>query len=197
VISLSGRTLVLEYLSLGARADWAAMARMLAKVHRSTSDRFGWQTDNWIGLPPQTNGWSDDWAAFFLEKRLQPQAAKCGLLDALPDVRALLGGHRPRPSLLHGDLWSGNAGFTPEGPVIFDPAVYYGDREADLAMTALFGGFPGAFYAAYEAEWPLPDGYELRKNLYNLYHLLNHLNLFGSGYLGQVNATLRLLRDAL
>ena len=113
----------------------------------------------------------------------------------LPDVRRLLEGHRPEASLLHGDLWSGNAGFTQDGPVIFDPAVYYGDREADLAMTELFGGFPRSFYDAYDAEWPLPQGYEIRKEVYNLYHLLNHLNLFGAGYLAQVQATLRLLRD--
>jgi len=106
-------------------------------------------------------------------------------LDAL---RGLFAGHRPPASLLHGDLWHGNIGFTPEGPVLFDPAVYYGDREADLAMTELFGGFPAAFYAAYQAAWPLDSGYAQRKHLYNLYHVLNHLNLFGAGYLGQARA---------
>ena len=105
--------------------------------------------------------------------------------------------YRPIPSLLHGDLWSGNAGFTKEGPVLFDPAVYYGDHEADLAMTELFGGFPGEFYSAYERELPIDPGYETRKHLYHLYHLLNHLNLFGSGYLGQVKAALRLLLQSL
>jgi protein-ribulosamine 3-kinase len=194
VISLQGEELVLERLELGARADWAAMGRMLAALHRHTGERFGWQTDNWIGLAPQENGWYDDWAAFFLEKRLLPQARRARL--ELPEVKALLQ-HKPVPSLLHGDLWSGNAGFTAEGPVIFDPAVYYGDREADLAMTELFGEFPGEFYSSYKKELPLQRGYETRKHLYNLYHLLNHLNLFGSGYLGQVKATLGLLRDAL
>jgi fructosamine-3-kinase len=105
----------------------------------------------------------------------------------------MLEGHEPQPSLLHGDLWSGNVGFTAEGPVVFDPAVYYGDREADLAMTELFGGFPREFYEAYNEVYPLSAGYEERKHLYNLYHLLNHLNLFGGGYLGQVKATLRRL----
>lgn len=195
VISLDGETLVLERLALGARADWPAMARMLAALHRNTSPRFGWATDNWIGLAPQRNGWSDDWASFFFEERLAPQAHRAQL--RLPDLRKLLEGHRPQASLLHGDLWSGNAGFTPDGPVIFDPAVYYGDREADLAMTELFGGFPAEFYASYRRELPLDPGYEKRKHLYNLYHLLNHLNLFGAGYLGQVNAALRLLGDAL
>jgi protein-ribulosamine 3-kinase len=186
---------MLEWLPLGAHADWAAMGRMLAKVHRNISDRFGWATDNWIGLAPQVNGWSDDWASFFLEKRLAPQARRAGL--QLPEVRMLLEGHRPQASLLHGDLWSGNAGFTPQGPVIFDPAVYYGDREADLAMTELFGGFPEAFHASYKKEFPMEAGYETRKYLYNLYHLLNHLNLFGAGYRAQVEATLRLLRERL
>jgi fructosamine-3-kinase len=187
----------MEHLELGARADWPAMGRMLAQLHRTTSERFGWQTDNWIGLSPQENGWYDDWAAFFLEKRLRPQAARCGLQDELPEVAKILAGHRPQASLLHGDLWRGNAGFVAEGPVFFDPAVYYGDREADLAMTELFGGFPAEFYAAYGAELPLGPGHERRKLLYNLYHLLNHLNLFGGGYLAQVKATLRLLLEAL
>ena len=195
VLSLEGEVLVLERLALGARGDWAGMARMLARVHRSPSPRFGWATDNWIGLAPQQNGWSDDWASFFIERRLAPQARRAGL--TLPDVRQLLQGHRPEASLLHGDLWNGNAGFTPDGPVIFDPAVYYGDREADLAMTELFGGFPAEFYEAYEAEWALPEGYATRKHLYNLYHLLNHLNLFGAGYRAQVEAALGLLGDAL
>jgi fructosamine-3-kinase len=187
----------MEHLALGATPDWPALGRMVAALHRNTAARFGWQTDNWIGLAPQENGWDVDWSRFFLEKRLKPQAARCGMLDALPDVSKILEGHRPQASLLHGDLWNGNAGFTPEGPVLFDPAVYYGDREADLAMTELFGGFPAAFYAAYRKALPVDAGYETRKHLYNLYHLLNHLNLFGSGYLGQVNATLRLLRERL
>jgi fructosamine-3-kinase len=102
--------------------------------------------------------------------------------------------HRPRPSLLHGDLWSGNAGVDRGGtPVIFDPAVYYGDRETDLAMTELFGGFPGQFYEAYVETWPLEPGYEVRKILYNLYHVLNHLNIFGSGYLHQARTMLNRL----
>jgi len=111
-----------------------------------------------------------------------------------PSVEKILKGHQPRPSLLHGDLWSGNAGFRAGEPVIFDPAVYYGDRECDLAMTELFGGFPADFYSSYRKEYPVDAGYEKRKHLYNLYHLLNHLNIFGGGYLAQVQATLGLLR---
>jgi fructosamine-3-kinase len=182
--------ILLEQLELRRDGDWAALARMLAKLHRTTGPRFGWHRDNWIGRSPQVNAWHDDWADFFVECRLRPQASKAGI--ALPAFK-LLKNHRPQPSLLHGDLWSGNAGFIEEGPVLFDPAVYYGDREADLAMTELFGGFPARFYDAYNEAFPLPDGYEARKHLYNLYHLLNHLNIFGEGYLAQVRRTLGLL----
>ena len=183
--------ILLERLDLRRSGDWKALGRMLANLHRQTGPRFGWHRDNYIGLAPQINAWHDDWAAFFLECRLRPQASKAGV--SLPANNLLLN-HRPQPSLLHGDLWSGNAGFTTDGPVVFDPAVYYGDREADLAMTELFGGFPRAFYDAYDEAFPLDAGYEKRKHLYNLYHLLNHLNLFGSGYLAQVEATLGRLR---
>ena len=183
--------LLMEFLDLKGAVDFPALGRMIAQAHRKAGPRFGWRRDNYIGLAAQKNAWRDDWGEFFLECRLRPQASKAGL--ALPSLK-LLEGHEPEPSLLHGDLWSGNAGFTSEGPVVFDPAVYYGDREADLAMTELFGGFPREFYAAYNEAFPLPEGYERRKHLYNLYHLLNHLNLFGSGYLGQVKATLSLLR---
>ena len=187
--------LVLEQLDLRRSGDWAALAQMLAKLHRTSGPRFGWHRDNWIGATPQLNDWRDDWATFFLECRIEPQLAlarRNGFSIPFPKEN-LLEGHKPSPSLLHGDLWSGNAGFIDEGPVIFDPAVYYGDREADIAMTELFGGFPARFYAAYSEAYPLPDGYEARKHLYNLYHLLNHLNIFGAGYLAQVQRTLGLL----
>jgi protein-ribulosamine 3-kinase len=190
----------MERLALGARADWPAMGRMLAALHRNTSDRemenagrFGWKSDNWIGLSTQQNGWCDDWAEFWRERRLRPQlelARRNGFSLEIPSLDFLLEEHSPQPSLLHGDLWSGNAGFAAAGPVIFDPAVYYGDREADLAMTELFGGFPGEFYASYNEAFPLPSGYDVRKNLYNLYHLLNHLNIFGGSYLERVKSAL-------
>jgi protein-ribulosamine 3-kinase len=187
--------LLLEQLDLTGRRDFAALGRMLADAHRRPGPRFGWQRDNYIGSTPQDNGWSDNWLEFWRERRLRPQlelAKSNGFAMQAPPLRAL-DGHDPAPCLLHGDLWSGNAGFTPLGPVVFDPAVYYGDREADLAMTELFGGFPREFYRAYEQAFPLDPGYAKRKHLYNLYHLLNHLNLFGGGYLGQVESTLRLL----
>jgi protein-ribulosamine 3-kinase len=188
--------LLLEHLDLDGPVDFAALGRSLAEAHRRPGARFGWQRDNYIGATPQHNGWSDDWAAFWRERRLQPQLALAevnGVHLETNGLDELLKGHQPQASLLHGDLWSGNVGFTPAGPVVFDPAVYYGDREADLAMSELFGGFPPAFYAAYNDAFPLDGGYVKRKHLYNLYHLLNHLNLFGGGYLGQVEATLSLL----
>ncbi|MGQ0545499.1 MAG: fructosamine kinase family protein [Betaproteobacteria bacterium] len=192
--------LLLEFLSLQGEEDFAALGRMLAQAHRKHGARFGWGRDDYIGATPQANGWSDDWTEFWRERRIKPQVAlakRKGFSLDIPDVGTLLRSHSLQPSLLHGDLWSGNAGFTDEGPVVFDPAVYYGDREADLAMSELFGGFPREFRAAYEAAYPFERGYELRKHLYNLYHLLNHLNLFGAGYLGQVQQTLGLLRRAL
>jgi protein-ribulosamine 3-kinase len=188
--------LLLEFLEFEGRGDFAALGRMLAQAHRKPGPGFGWARDNYIGATPQQNGWMDDWMEFWRERRLRPQlelARQRGYALEEPGLDVLRN-HRPQPSLLHGDLWSGNAGFTAEGAVVFDPAVYYGDREADLAMTELFGGFPREFYRAYTQAFPLPEGYERRKHLYNLYHLLNHLNLFGSGYLGQVKATLSLLR---
>jgi fructosamine-3-kinase len=185
--------LLLEFLELTSRGDFAALGRMLAKAHRRPGQRFGWARDNYIGSTPQRNAWCDDWVEFWRERRLRPQLEMAGLDVDLGALDRLMENHKPKPSLLHGDLWSGNAGFTKEGPVVFDPAVYYGDREADLAMTELFGGFPREFYKAYNETFPLDAGYEKRKHLYNLYHLLNHLNLFGGGYLGQVRSCLRLL----
>jgi len=174
---------------------------MLAAAHRKAGPRFGWPRDNYIGATPQENAPCAGWAEFWRHRRLEPQLAlanRNGYRVEAPPVWRLLEGHEPVASLLHGDLWSGNAGFLADGaPVVFDPAVYYGDREADLAMTELFGGFAEEFYAAYSEAWPLDEGYKLRKQLYNLYHLLNHLNLFGGGYLGQVRATLGLLGRAL
>ena len=199
--------LVLERLDLEGRTNGAEMGRRLAALHRSVGKHFGWRRDNYIGATPQPNPESRDWTAFFRDHRLGYQldlAARNGHartlqsggerlmagLDALID-------HHPVPSLLHGDLWTGNAGYLPDGtPAVFDPAVYYGDREADLAMSELFGGFGRDFYAAYREAWPLDAGYGTRKTLYNLYHILNHVNLFGGGYLGQARGMIdRLLAE--
>jgi fructosamine-3-kinase len=187
--------LVLEWIDLGRASNWPEMGRQLAVLHRAAHLRgFGWHRDNTIGETPQVNSWTQNWADFFAEYRIGYQlrlAAQKGahfaqaeaLLRAIPKV---LAEHDPEPSLLHGDLWSGNAAFDAAGaPVIFDPATYYGDREVDLAMTGLFGGFPKAFYEGYQAAWPLKAGYQERKVLYNLYHVLNHFNLFGGSYANQ------------
>jgi len=168
----------------------------LANLHHHTAERFGWFRDNTIGPTPQINSRSDDWLSFFRKRRLQYQldlAVANGFLDDLAEPGSRLGerlvdlfvGYEPVPSLLHGDLWGGNWGCADAEPVTFDPAVYYGDRETDIAMTKLFGGFGPAFYAAYEASWPLEPGHEQRLKLYQLYHVLNHLNIFGRSYLGQ------------
>jgi fructosamine-3-kinase len=126
-------------------------------------------------------------------RQLQQQAT-----ILLSELGFFFDAYRPIPALLHGDLWSGNYGISDAGlPVIFDPAVYYGDREAEMAMTELFGGFPATFYAAYERSWPLDPGYKQRKQLYNLYHILNHFNLFGGGYEGQALSTLQGLNRLL
>jgi len=191
--------LALEWLDLDSGGRDAQLGDALAALHRVQGRRFGWHRDNTIGTTPQLNGWEDDWAVFFRDRRLAPQLALARhnghgrvadvgeqLLDRVP---SLLQGHRPQPSLLHGDLWSGNAARTADGAaVVFDPATYYGDREADLAMTELFGGFAPDFHRAYRDAWPLDAGYTLRKDLYNLYHVLNHVNLFGGAYVSQAHA---------
>jgi fructosamine-3-kinase len=200
VISLAGNELLLERLALGRDGDYGALARMLVAQHRNTGPRYGWHRDNYIGLGVELNAGCDDWAQFWMTQRLEPQLALArnnGFDIRLPPLERLLDGHCPAPSLLHGDLWAGNAGFSAGAPVVFDPAVYYGDRECDLAMTELFGGFAREFYHAYEEAFALPEGYARRKPLYNLYHLLNHLNIFGGRYLAQVEEALRALRGLL
>jgi fructosamine-3-kinase len=200
--------LVLEYLELHGNGDYPALGRALAAVHSVRREDYGWHRDNYIGATPQLNRRSSSWTDFWREARLMPQlelARKNGLgkvlsrkgeqlAAALPH---LLAGHAPSASLLHGDLWRGNAGFLADGaPVLFDPAVYFGDREADLAMTELFGGFPQDFYSAYTKAVPLDQAYAARKTLYNLYHVLNHANLFGGGYAAQAERMIdRLLAE--
>ena len=202
----------LEHLELTAfdRASGARLGEQLAALHRChrPDDVYGWPRDNFIGPTPQSNQSYQNWSGFFAAERLRPQLALAsgnGMERTLRDkgeriaeqIGAFFLDYRPAPSLLHGDLWSGNAAALPDGtPVIFDPAVYRGDRETDLAMSELFGGFPESFYAAYRMAWPLDTGYETRKTLYNLYHVLNHFNLFGAGYLNQARRMLdRLLAE--
>lgn len=202
--------LALEWLTAG-RPDAACerlLGGQLAALHRVTANRFGWSLDNTIGSTPQANTPCADWTEFFRERRLKPQlalAAANGYVELEPwgerlveSMPQLLAGHHPQASLLHGDLWAGNWLALASGePAIFDPAVYYGDREADLAMTHLFGGFGAAFYRAYESAAPLPEAASLRSELYNLYHVLNHANLFGGGYAAQARSMMERLLSQL
>lgn len=195
----SSAYIVLEWLDFGygTHQAWETMGQQLAAMHRVTSPKgFGWEQENTIGFMPQVNPWTDDWTHFFRDHRIGYQlqlAHKRGghfpreseLLAAIPE---LLADHQPEPSLVHGDLWSGNAAVTKLGePVILDPATYFGDREVDIAMSELFGSFPSDFYRAYNDAYPLEPGYERRKILYNLYHIINHFNQFGGGYESQAN----------
>jgi fructosamine-3-kinase len=194
--------LVIEHIVLQGETHLisADLGQKLATLHQVTQPQFGWQCNNYIGSTPQINNLENDWVSFWQQYRLGFQlklAARNGYGGKLQtqgerliaDIGYFFSDYQPQASLLHGDLWSGNYAVTvtPNGaqPVIYDPAVYYGDRETDIAMTELFGGFSKRFYQAYQETWPLDVGYKTRKKLYNLYHILNHLNLFGSGYLNQ------------
>lgn len=197
--------LLMEWINPGrkGRRFWERFGEGLAELHRHTAEEYGFDQDNFIGQLPQQNEWMDNWPAFFRTQRLEPQVAMARernrwhpewnrpletLYRRLPE---LLPG-APEPSVLHGDLWKGNFMVTAVGdPAIIDPATYYGHREADLAMTELFGGFQDRFYEVYRDAWGLEPGYDTRRDVYNLYHLINHLNLFGAGYASSVERTLR------
>lgn len=203
--------LALQWIDFGPKSPAAEkqLGRGLAKQHEFFAQRYGWHRSNTIGLTPQSNPWSDSWPEFYRDARLGFQltlAERHGLdrrvvahaEKLMRDIGVYFEDHNPLPSLLHGDLWGGNWGATRAGAaVIFDPASYFGDREADLAMTRLFGGFGADFYRAYEQAWPLPKAWRERVDLYNLYHLLNHFNLFGAVYASQIAACLMRLTARL
>lgn len=186
--------LLLEYLPLHNHGHPQLAGEQLAAMHRHTATQHGWFRSNTIGASPQRNTQHSDWITFWQQERLgfqlvmarrngYPSRAYEQGLRLQASLGALFTDYQPVASLLHGDLWGGNLAYLPDGsPVVYDPAVYYGDRETDLAMTELFGGFGAEFYAAYNAVWALDQGYAVRKTLYNLYHILNHFNLFGGGY---------------
>jgi protein-ribulosamine 3-kinase len=189
--------IAMEYLDLSGRPDEALFARQLAAMHQNTQHQFGFAIDNTIGSTPQINSFSEDWIDFWQQHRLgyQLSLAKInGYGNELYDSGMRLNqqidrfyrSYRPLASLLHGDLWSGNWAADKTGkPVIYDPACYYGDHEADLAMMELFGSPGQRFFAAYNEIFPIAAGYSQRKELYNLYHVLNHANLFGGSYVSQ------------
>ena len=203
--------LLLQWIEAGysrSRSSMEMLGRQFAELHRYRGKKFGLSDDNLLGDSPQSNNPSKEgrlnWAVFYAENRLEFQtnlAVKNGyvtpemrnLMDNLiKKVPGLISGTEEEPSLLHGDLWSGNYLIDERGiPWLIDPAVYYGHREADLAMTSLFGGFSNTFYSAYKSAYPISPGYAEREPLYQLYHLLNHLNLFGTGYYGQVISILK------
>lgn len=206
----SGSYLVTEFIDSGRKSEYffRDFGRQFAHLHKFTGSSFGFYEDNYIGSTPQKNipgeGEGTDWKEFYFRKRLQFQLSLCeknGLstealrkdFDKLRDkIADILNGSEEKPSLLHGDLWSGNYMVDEAGqPCIIDPAVYYGHREADLAMTKLFGGYPREFYESYNEIFPLKDGWEYRENIYKLYHILNHLNLFGKSYYSQALSLIR------
>lgn len=185
---------VIEWLDLddGSETDWYHFGVTLAELHKKHQQQmFGFDLDNYIGLTAQPNEWHKKWDTFFAEQRigfqLQLLAEKHVHLvdiDRFVDlIKQILHTHHCQPSLLHGDLWRGNVGFCQHKPSVFDPACYYGDREADIAMTELFGKFHHDFYVGYQDTYPLPETYQERKHIYNLYHVLNHGNIFGNQYI--------------
>jgi fructosamine-3-kinase len=201
--------LVLEYIELYSLKSSSSqeLGKQLAELHQQKQADFGWPQDNFIGHNNQDNTQSGDWVSFWQERRLATQlelARRNGYLgeiqslgqELISQVPYFFENYQPQASLLHGDLWSGNAAAIKSGQaIIYDPACYFGDRETDIAMTELFGGFSAEFYKAYESVWPLDSGYSQRKTLYNLYHILNHLNLFGRSYLAQAEAMMQELLD--
>lgn len=185
--------LILNYLTLESLRDGFLFGQQLARMHQHTSQQFGFEADNFIGATPQQNAWHDNWYEFFMTQRLQYQldllpvsSVNLELRDSWPDfVNAcdkLFSKHAPEASLLHGDLWQGNVGQVGAEICLFDPATYYGDHEADLAMLELFGAPGDNFYRGYESITKISDGYSKRRTFYNLYHVLNHSNLFGNSY---------------
>lgn len=196
--------LVLEYLPLSSEtvSGWRQLGQQLAVLHRQHEQAmYGFDWDNMLGNTPQPNKWQANWSSFFSEQRigwllqlLLEQGFGFGNIDVLVEqCRQRLQHYQPEPSLLHGDLWRGNVGFIGETPAVFDPACYYGDREADLAYTTLFGRFPENFYQAYQELYPLDKTYTERRDLYNLYHVLNHAYLFRGAYLVQAQEMIKQL----
>jgi protein-ribulosamine 3-kinase len=200
--------LVLEYIEEGRSSSMSqsALGKLLAKMHKIEQPFFGWERDNCIGATPQPNPKTNSWPVFYRDHRLAFQFKLAqskgrsfdGAQKLLESIESFFSDYSPHPSLLHGDLWGGNASCDSSGvPFLYDPASYYGDREADLAFTYMFGGFSSSFYDAYNQEYPLNSGFPQRKTLYNLYHELNHFNLFGGGYASSAQSSIDQLLSQL
>ena len=208
IITVSQDALQLQRISSSSpnAQAWKNLAKGLAHIHKTHNDQFGWDEDNFIGLNPQKNGFNSNWGEFFLNQRLGYQVQLIAESELKSQLSNLLDKHHtklveflnaqaPKPSLVHGDLWSGNVMFEGEQPYLIDPAAYYGDREVDLAMAKMFGGFDALFFQTYDKEYPLPNGFDVRTTIYNPYHYLNHYNLFGGSYLSEVMAGLRVMEE--
>ena len=207
---VNSQQLVLERIpnQVASKEQWQLLGDQLARLHQVPQKTFGYPYDNYIGLNPQKNGLSDDWGEFFYHQRLmfqcqgiQQDAVQADIQQQLKKLQRplidWLNGQAIQPALLHGDLWSGNVLFSDNKVWLIDPAVYWGDSDADIAMTELFGGFPKVFYQAYHQQLPPSPEYDLKKICYNLYHYLNHYNLFGHGYLAACRSHLNQLTTAL
>ena len=195
------RFILMEWIEMQSHGDWNQFGQSLAEIHRETQSHFGLDHQNYIGSLFQDNTFEPSWSEFYINRRLHPLCKKAfdkgqlnrSTLKAFENLYRKLDEIYPNepPALLHGDLWGGNRAFTTEGnPCIYDPAVYYGHREIDLAMTRLFGGFPDEMYHAYHQKYPLEPGWEARISIGQLYPLLVHVILFGGGYAGQVQSIL-------
>lgn len=196
------QALVLSYVPLQRLTDkgYALAGMQLARCHQAQKKQHGWYENNLIGATPQINDWQPDWPDFFINQRLKPQIERLNhsslnaLSSRLDVFHRCFERYQPEPSLLHGDLWAGNLAANEQGePLFYDPASYYGDRETDIALTELFGGFPQTFYRSYDSVWPLDAGYISRRPWYQLYHVLNHANLFGGHYVDDAHQRLRSL----
>lgn len=208
VHNVNDENLELEQISSTSfdQIGYQKFGKLLAQLHQAKGDIFGLDEDNYIGLNPQINSESDNWGEFFLKQRLSIQVDfiiepslqekfHSILLNKTHEIIDFLNDHKPQPSPVHGDLWSGNILYDGKNAWLIDPAFYFGDREVDLAMTQMFGGFSAEFYNSYNEEYPLAKGHDKRSIIYNLYHYLNHYNLFGGSYLDKCQEGFKLIQN--
>ena len=208
VLGVDEEKLELEVIDSASPSDnqMAQLGKELAKLHSIKFERYGFDANNFIGLNPQLNGYSTNWGEFFYEKRLSYQVSMIASSQTRKDFQSILieqkdvlinwlNQHCEYPSLVHGDLWAGNVIFDKQDAWLIDPAVYFADREVDIAMSEMFGGFNHHFYDAYDEVLPLSQEYNTKKIIYNLYHYLNHYNLFGEGYLPACQRGMMLIKE--